>query len=230
MNGKCSLIQRMPGDQWRQFAGLRTLALYQMTHPGAKLTFMGDEIGQYIEWRYYESIEWFLADEFPLHHGHRVFCRELNRLYAGERALWERAYTQDGFTWVDADDAERSVVSYIRHGKRPEDDLLVVINFTPAYYERFPVGVPEAGSWKQVFNSDEERFGGSGKGNPRALRTRAQEAGGCAQSIAPALPPLAGVVFKRVKPKNKASKGRAAKGKTAGKANAKAKPKKGSSE
>ena len=230
VNGKCSLIQRMPGDQWRQFAGLRTLALYQMTHPGAKLTFMGDEIGQYIEWRYYESIEWFLADEFPLHHGHRVFCRELNRLYAGERALWERAYTQDGFTWVDADDAERSVVSYIRHGKRPEDDLLVVINFTPAYYERFPVGVPEAGSWKQVFNSDEERFGGSGKGNPRALRTRAQEAGGCAQSIAPALPPLAGVVFKRVKPKNKASKGRAAKGKTAGKANAKAKPKKGSSE
>ncbi|MBE6468595.1 MAG: 1,4-alpha-glucan branching protein GlgB [Coriobacteriaceae bacterium] len=215
VNGKCSLIQRMPGDQWRQFAGLRTLALYQMTHPGAKLTFMGDEIGQYIEWRYYESIEWFLADEFAPHRDHRIFCRELNRLYAAEAALWERAYSPEGFSWIDPDDAGRSVVSYIRHGSRDEDDLVVVINFTPAYYERFPLGVPAAGSWKEIFNSDDARFGGSGKGNPRALRTRATAANGFEQMIEPVLPPLGGIVLKRTRPRKRGpAAGRRAKGRT----------------
>lgn len=224
VNGKCSLIQRMPGDQWRQFAGLRSLFLYQMTHPGAKLSFMGNEIGQYIEWRYYESIQWFLADEFPLHEGQRTFMRELNRLYAAEPALWERAYEQGGFEWVDPDDAERSIISFIRHGARAEDDLLVIINLTPAYYERFPVGVPAAGSWKEIFNSDAGRFGGSGKVNPRALRSRAGEVNGRENSISPSLPPLAGVIFKRTSPRGasaKAAKG-AAKAKPAAKKQKKA--------
>ena len=198
VNGKCSLITRMPGDQWRQFAGLRTLFLYQMTHPGAKLNFMGNEIGQYIEWRYYESIQWFLAEQFPLHAGVRAFARELNRLYAAEPALWQRAYTEDGFEWVNADDPEQSVISFVRHGDKTSDDLLVVINFTPAYYESFRVGVPREGDWQQVLDSDEERFGGSGKGNAGVLSSRPEDCDGRENSILPALPPLAGVVFKRV--------------------------------
>ncbi|MBY4796828.1 1,4-alpha-glucan branching protein GlgB [Collinsella sp. AGMB00827] len=204
VNGKCSLIQRMPGDQWRQFAGLRTLALYQMTHPGAKLNFMGNEIGQYIEWRYYESIQWFLADEFPLHHDHQVFCRELNHLYTAQRALWERSYTQNGFEWINADDSEKSVISYIRKGERPQDDLLVIINFTPAYYERFRVGVPTPGKWRQVFNSDEERYGGSGKTNSRPCVSVEESSDGLEHSILPCLPPLAGLVFRRVQPRAQA--------------------------
>ena len=198
VNGKCSLITRMPGDQWRQFAGLRTLFLYQMTHPGAKLTFMGDEIGQYIEWRYYESIQWFLADEFPLHRGVREFCRDLNRLYAEQKALWQRAYVESGFEWVNADDAEQSVISFVRHGERAADDLLVVINFTPAYYGSFRVGVPREGAWQEILNSDDERYGGSGKGNPEPLQSRPEDCDGRENSILPVLPPLAGVVFKRV--------------------------------
>ena len=93
VHGKCSLIGRMPGDWWRQFAGLRTLAFYQMTHPGAKLNFMGNEIGQFIEWRYYESIQWFLTEEYETHRHHQAFIKALNHLYTAEPALYERGYT-----------------------------------------------------------------------------------------------------------------------------------------
>ena len=224
VNGKCSLMTRMPGDQWRQFAGLRCLALYQMTHPGAKLNFMGNEIGQYIEWRYYESIEWFLTD-YPLHKGAQDFIRELNHLYAGERALWQRQYQDDGFTWVNADNAEQSVVSYVRHGEKPADDLLVVINLTPAYYESFRVGVPREGDWVEVLNSDDARWGGSGKVNEGVLSSRPEDCDGLENSILPQLPPLAGIVLRRkCKSSYKPAKPKAA-SKPAGKSTAKAKAK-----
>ena len=224
VNGKCSLITRMPGDQWRQFAGLRCLSLYQMTHPGAKLNFMGNEIGQYIEWRYYESIQWFLAEQFPLHAGVQEFVRTVNHLYTQEPALWQRAYTEDGFEWINANDSEQSVISYVRHGENPDDDLLVVINLTPAYYESFRVGVPREGKWKEILNSDDTRFGGSGKVNPRQLISRHEDCDGREYSILPQLPPLAGVVFKRTgtaKRKPAAKKSAAAKKPAAGKTTAK---------
>ena len=224
VNGKCSLITRMPGDQWRQFAGLRCLSLYQMTHPGAKLNFMGNEIGQYIEWRYYESIQWFLAEQFPLHAGVQEFVRTVNHLYTQEPALWQRAYTEDGFEWINANDSEQSVISYVRHGENPDDDLLVVINLTPAYYESFRVGVPREGKWKEILNSDDTRFGGSGKVNPRHLISRHEDCDGREYSILPQLPPLAGVVFKRTgtaKRKPAAKKSAAAKKPAAGKTTAK---------
>ena len=224
VNGKCSLITRMPGDQWRQFAGLRCLSLYQMTHPGAKLNFMGNEIGQYIEWRYYESIQWFLAEQFPLHAGVQEFVRTVNHLYTQEPALWQRAYTEDGFEWINANDSEQSVISYVRHGENPDDDLLVVINLTPAYYESFRVGVPREGKWKEILNSDDTRFGGSGKVNPRKLISRHEDCDGREYSILPQLPPLAGVVFKRTgtaKRKPAAKKSAAAKKPAAGKTTAK---------
>ena len=132
VHGKCSLIGRMPGDWWRQFAGLRTLAFYQMTHPGAKLNFMGNEIGQFIEWRYYESLQWFLTEEYETHRHHQAFIKALNHLYTAEPALYERGYTDDGFTWIDADNSKQSIVSFVRQGEDIDDDLVILINFDPA--------------------------------------------------------------------------------------------------
>ncbi len=162
VNGKCSLMGRMPGDAWRQFAGLRTLMFYQMAHSGAQLNFMGNEIAQFIEWRYYESIEWFLADEFEAHRNHREFVRAMNHLYLDEPAFWQNAYVQEGFDWIDADNNQQSIISFVRHGKKPADDLAIIINFDPASYESFRMGVPREGDWKVVFDSDRPEFGGSG--------------------------------------------------------------------
>ena len=229
VNGKCSLITRMPGDTWRQFAGLRTLALYQMAHPGAKLNFMGNEIGQYIEWRYYESIQWFLAREFEHHRDQQVFVRELNRLYTSQRALWQDSYEESGFTWIDADDAEQSVISFVRHGDKPADDLLVVMNFTPESYPTFRVGAPREGDWELVFDSDEPRFGGAGDLRVDCASSQPKPWNGQENSIEIALPGLSGVVYRRArkssykppKPAKAQAKGAAAKHAAADKAPAK---------
>ena len=199
VNGKCSLIGRMPGDQWRQFGGLRTLAFYQMTHPGAKLNFMGDEIGQYIEWRYYESIQWFLAQDFEHHAAHQRFIEALNRLYTGQRALWQRGYEEDGFAWIDADNADQSIVSFVRRGDKPADDLLVIINFDPASYGTFRVGTPREGDWKLVFDTDDPAFGGSGYQRVEMAPSQPYPWNGQENSIEVSLPGLAGLVYKRVR-------------------------------
>ncbi len=219
VHGKCSLITRQPGDTWRQFAGLRTLAFYQMSHPGAKLNFMGNEIGQFIEWRYYEGIEYFLSEEYKTHKDHQNFVAKLNAFYNESPALWEKAYEGDGFEWIDANNADQSIISFVRHGKNPDDDLVVLINFDVNGYEDYRIGVGRPGVYQEVFCSDLEEFGGSGVTNgtvkfesdakaPWNLRQ---------QSIEVRVPPLGGVVFKRVgdlpkpkpAPKRAASKTRA---------------------
>ena len=133
-----------------------------MTHPGAKLNFMGNEIGQFIEWRYYESIQWFLTEEYETHRHHQAFIKALNHLYTAEPALYERGYTDDGFTWIDADNSKQSIVSFVRQGEDVDDDLVILINFDPASYESFRVGVPREGDWEVIFDSDRPEFGGSG--------------------------------------------------------------------
>ena len=198
VNGKCSLIGRMPGDDWRRFAGLRTLAFYQMTHPGAKLTFMGDEIGQQIEWRYYESIEWFLAKDFDATHGaQQRFIEALNHFYAKQRGLWQNAYTEQGFEWIDADNSEQSIVSFVRHGDKPADDLLILINFDPASYETYRVGTPREGDWELVFNTDEPTFGGSGFPVVDMASSKPEPWNMRDNSIEIAVPGLAGLVYRR---------------------------------
>ena len=203
VNGKSSLIGRMPGDWWRQFAGLRTLAFWQMTHPGAKLSFMGNEIGQFIEWRYYESIEWFLTEKYPTHAKHQAFIAALNKFYLAEPALWQRSCEEEGFEWIDPDDSQESIVSYVRHGDDPDDDLVVIINFDPATHMDFRVGVPREGDWKVVFDTDEQRFGGNGcrQGDDGDVRP-SQPVMWDQQmdSIVVALPSLAGLALKRVGP------------------------------
>lgn len=197
VHGKCSLIGRMPGDWWRQFAGLRTLAFYQMTHPGAKLNFMGNEIAQFIEWRYYESIQWFLTDQYETHAGHQRFIRALNHLYTEQPALYQLGYVEKGFEWIDPDNAEQSIVSFVRHGDDPDDDLVVLINFDPAYYETYRIGVPREGDYVEIFNSDNTDFGGSGKGNAGTLSSHPEPKHGFEDSIELTVPPLAGIVLKR---------------------------------
>lgn len=199
VHGKCSLIGRMPGDWWRQFAGLRTLAFYQMTHPGAKLNFMGNEIGQFIEWRYYESIQWFLTEEYETHRHHQAFIKALNHLYTAEPALYERGYTDDGFTWIDADNSKQSIVSFVRQGEDVDDDLVILINFDPESYESFRVGVPREGDWEVIFDSDRPEFGGSGYAGeePYTCSSEPYPWNGQMDSIEIKVPGLAGVVLKR---------------------------------
>ena len=195
VHGKCSLIGRQPGDYWRQFAGLRLLALYQMTHPGGKLNFMGNEFGQFIEWRFYEGLEWFLLD-YDHHRQHQEFIRQLNRLYRAEPSLWQREHGWDGFEWIDPDDRADSILSYARRGEK-DDVTLVVINFRTDSHFGFRLGAPEPGRWREIFNSDEERFGGSGLHyNPGVLRTEEIPANGRAQSLTLTVPPLGGVILR----------------------------------
>ena len=212
VNGKCSLVTRMPGDQWRQFAGLRALAFYQMTHAGGKLNFMGNEIGQYIEWRYYEGIEYFLADNYETHRKQQVFVEALNKFYKKNPALWQRGYESSGFEWLDADNSDQSIISFIRRGDDPKDDLVILINFDVNAHENFRLGVPEWGVYAEKFNSDAAEFGGSGVLNEGRLRCEDVAWNGREQSVVLRIPPLAGIVLKKVanQAKPKPASGKAA--------------------
>ncbi|MGI6231010.1 MAG: 1,4-alpha-glucan branching protein GlgB [Tractidigestivibacter sp.] len=209
VNGKCSLITRMPGDWWRQFAGMRALAFYQMTHAGGKLNFMGNEIAQFIEWRYYEGIQYFLTEEYETHRNQQKFIAALNKFYNEHPALWQRSYESDGFEWIDADNAEQSIVSFVRKGDDPADDLVILINFDVNAHEDFRLGMPEPGVYEELFNSDAEVYGGSGVLNTGKYATEKVGWNGCAQSIVIRVPPLAGAVFKKTaelpKPKTKSA-------------------------
>ena len=163
VHGKKSLLDKMPGDYWNKFAGLRLFAAYMMGHPGKKLNFMGAEIGQFIEWREYEQLEWKLL-RYPIHCGINNFYKDLNNFYKNSNALWEKDHLQDGFMWIDADNKEQSIFVFMRKGHNPAKDTLIFIcNFTSKYYENFKVGVPFKNKYKQLFNSDELMYGGSGK-------------------------------------------------------------------
>ncbi len=199
VHGKCSLIGRMPGDYWRQFAGMRLLALYQMTHSGGKLNFMGNEFAQFIEWRYYEGLQWFLTEEYDTHRKHLQYIKELNRLYKSEKALWQHSYDWSGYEWLDANNNEQSIICFIRKGKLKKDELVVLINFCPETYTDYRVGVPAKGVYKEIFNSDSVLYGGSGLHmNETPIQSDAEPYHGQQNSITINVPPIGGVIFKRV--------------------------------
>lgn len=206
VHGKCSLIGRMPGDYWRQFAGMRSLWMYQMLHSGAKHTFQGNEIAQWIEWRYYESIQWFLLDQYEAHKSFHNFVRAINKLYDSEPALFERNYSWDGFEWIDADNANQSIISFVRKGKKDSDKLVVLINFDVAAREDFRLGVPNLGTWKEIFNSDDVAWGGSGVCNTDAIEAEDVTWNGQEQSVVVRIPPLGGMVLKCTHPKPRPKK------------------------
>jgi len=194
--GKGSLIGKMPGDEWQQFANLRLLYGYMWGHPGKKLLFMGCEFGQKREWQHDESLEWELLQQ-PKHSGLRRWVEDLNRFYRNEPSLYQQDFSRDGFQWMDCNYAEKSVISFVRRGYAPDDTLLVVCNFTPVVRENYPVGVPSGGYWHEVLNSDTELYGGSGVGNFGGVEAGPVSAGDMFHSLMLRLPPLGVLFFKQ---------------------------------
>jgi 1,4-alpha-glucan branching enzyme len=193
VHGKGALIGKMPGDEWQQFASLRLLYGYMWTHPGKKLLFMGGEFGQRREWQHEESLEWHVL-QYPLHAGVQRWIRDLNLLYRTAPALYELDFTAQGFQWIDCDDADVSVISFLRRATSGAA-VVVACNFTPVLREGYRVGVPHGGRWRERLNSDAADYGGSGQGNLGAVGAVAQGAHGHAHSLTLRLPPLAVVVL-----------------------------------
>jgi 1,4-alpha-glucan branching enzyme len=193
VHGKGSLIGRMPGDAWRQFAGLRLLYGYMWTHPGKKLLFMGGEFAQRREWHHDESLEWHLL-QHPLHAGVQRWVRDLNRFYRATPALHELDFSEAGFAWIDCADAEISAISYLRMGSGAPP-VLVACNFTPVPRAHYCLGVPQGGRWRECLNSDASDYGGSGQGNLGAVVAEPIAAHGHPHSLRVRLPPLAVVVL-----------------------------------
>ncbi len=188
VHGKGSLINKMPGDSWQQFANLRLLLGHMWTHPGKKLLFMGGEFGQRREWNHDDALEWWvLANES--HGGVQRWVEDLNRIYRREPALHSLDFDSQGFQWLEAGDSENSVISFLR--KAPDgSSILVVSNFTPIPRENYLVGVPTAGMWNELLNSDATLYGGSGVGNQGGASTVPVAAHGQFQALNLRLPPL----------------------------------------
>ena len=160
VHGKKSLLGRMPGDYWRQFAALRTCYMYQMSFPGGKLNFMGNEFAPFIEWRYYEELEWFLL-QYPNHKGMFEFVTALNHIYLENPALWEVEDSWDGFEWIVADDRDKSIFAYARYAKEQSQTVVSVLNMTPASYKNYRLKVPHPGRYRLILNSDDAQYQGS---------------------------------------------------------------------
>jgi 1,4-alpha-glucan branching enzyme len=197
--GKGSLIGKMPGDDWQRAANLRLLFGYMYAQPGKKLIFMGGEFGQWAEWRHDHSLDWHLLDT-PLHVGVQQWVRELNRLYAAEPCLHERDCDMRGFEWVDCNDSEQSIVSFLRRGDAPHEAMLVACNFTPVPRHGYRLGVPWGGEWHEIVNSDAHDYGGSGQGNFGGVVAFGEAVHGRHHSLHVTLPPLGLVIFKGVDP------------------------------
>lgn len=193
--GKSSMIAKMPGDDWRKFANLRLLYGFMFSHPGKKLLFMGGEIGQWAEWNHDVSLDWHLL-QYPFHAGLRRWVRDLNTLYRGDRSLYEMDFDPSGFEWVDCNDFERSIVSFIRKGKSPNDMTLFVCNFTPLPRHNYRVGVPFDVEWKEVLNSDAPLYGGSGLGNMGGITASPLPVHGRPYSLSMTIPPLGVLVLR----------------------------------
>ena len=201
VHGKLSLMGRMPGDYWRKFAGLRLLALYQITHPGGKLSFMSTEYGPFIEWREYESLEWFLLD-YPTHRMHQDYVKRLNRLYQNTPALWQDDHSWEGFHWLDADDSAQSILLFRRTGREKTKAVTVLLNFQPEVYSDFRIGVPYPGQYQELLSSDATEFGGSGKGNPDILKAEPVPCHGEKWSVRVTVPPIGGILLQKLPRKN----------------------------
>jgi len=196
---KGSLINKMPGDLWQHFANLRVFFGYMWGHPGKKLLFMGGEFGQWKEWNFKESLDWHLLEppSDPLHAQLQSFLRDLNQLYTKEPALSEQDNEPEGFSWIDPHDSDQSVVSFMRRTKNEEDTLVFICNFTPLPRHGYRVGVPYAGEYYELINSDAVYYGGSGLENKQPMPSGPMFWQSCPHSILLTLPPLATIILKR---------------------------------
>jgi 1,4-alpha-glucan branching enzyme len=192
---KASILGRMPGDHWQKFANLRLLYGYMFGHPGKKLLFMGDEFGQWREWNHDESLDWHLLASED-HRGLQRWVRDLNTLYRGEPALHRMDCDPAGFEWIDCNDTERSVISFLRRGGPGTAPVMFACNFTPVPRTNYRVGVPVAGYWQEILNSDAWLYGGSGLGNFGGVESAPLALHGRPQSLTITLPPLGIVGFR----------------------------------
>lgn len=191
--GKGALIGKMPGNNWEKFANLRLLFGYMYGHPGKKLLFMGGEFGQWREWNHDQSLDWHLL-EHASHQGLQRWLKDLNHFYRTEPALYQQDFEAAGFEWADLHDWEQSIIAFIRKGRTPEDEILVVCNMTPLPRSNYRIGVPRAGFWREALNSDAQIYGGAGRGNLGGVESAPIPSHGRYHSLSLMFPPL-GVIF-----------------------------------
>ncbi|WP_163537930.1 1,4-alpha-glucan branching protein GlgB [Gracilibacillus sp. YIM 98692] len=197
VHGKKSLLDKMPGDQWQQFANLRLLYGYMITHPGKKLLFMGGEFGQYIEWRDQYELDWLLFD-YPLHASMHTYVSDLQKFYLEQPSLYKLDHDPSGFEWIDPDNHEQSILIFQRKSGKSNEEIFIVCNFTPVVYNDFKMGVPHPGTYQEIFNSDAANYGGSDQRNQGQLTTISETWHGQKQHIKIKVPPLAICIFQRV--------------------------------
>ena len=192
--GKNSLIYKMPGDEWQRFANLRLLYGYMFTHPGTKLLFMGAEFGQTSEWNFEQSLDWHLL-QYDFHSGIKSLITDLNQLYKSQPALYEKQFVGDGFEWINYSDHQNAILSYIRKGNNPDENVIVVCNFTQVVRENYRIGIPKKGNLKEIFNTDAKIYGGSGIESSKPLKIESISYDGRDFSAELILPPLSVTVY-----------------------------------
>lgn len=195
VHGKGSMIGKMPGEYEEKFANLRLAYGFMYGHPGKKLLFMGQEFAQFNEWNEKVSLDWMLLD-YDLHKKMQAYVKELNTIYQKYDAMYANDYDTMGFEWMSCDNAEMSVVSFVRRGKTAKDQLLFICNFTPVERKDFMVGVPCDGTYTRILSSDDKRFGGSGNGKDKTLKAKREECDNKDYSLELTLPPLSVLVYK----------------------------------
>jgi len=195
VHGKSSMLYKMPGDEWQRFANLRLLYTYMFTYPGKKLLFMGCEFGQGNEWNFNTSLDWYVLD-YPLHSGIKQLVSDLNRLYKKVPALYEHDFGHEGFEWIDCHDSTQSVISFLR--KSGDHFVVVIFNFTPVPRENYRVGVPRAGAYRELLNSDSEFYTGSNVGNSGSIQSEDTPWMNRSHSLTLSLPPLAGIILEPI--------------------------------
>jgi len=207
VHGKGSMLGKMPGDTLEaKAANLRAAYGFMLGHPGKKLLFMGQDFGQIREWNENKSLDWDIL-EYPLHNRTRDYVKALNHLYTSQPALYLRDYDPDGFEWVKCTDAKNSIVAFLRKTKKKEETLLFICNFDTMLHEKFPVGVPFAGKYKEILNSDDTAFGGEGRINSRAKTSKKKEADERPDSIDIKAAPFSVMVFSCIPAKDKRAPG-----------------------
>jgi len=189
VHGKRSLLRKMSGDEWRQFAGLRSLLGYMWAHPGKQLLFMGGEFGQSTEWSEQEGLHWYELED-ARHAGVQQLVQDLNAAYRAHPALWQQDSSPAGFEWIDANDRSGNVLSFLRFGK-DGSALACVVNFSAMPHHDYRIGLPLAGTWNELINTDADSYGGSGVGNFGSVQASAESWHGRPASAAITIPPLA---------------------------------------
>ena len=203
VHGKGSLVNKMWGDYWNKFAGLRLYLAHMMGHPGKKLMFMGSEYGQFTEWHEYEELQWNLTEENDMHKKTQLFFKDMNHYYKDNKVLWENDYEPEGYEWIDADNCDESIFSFIRHDKKNNESLVFVCNYTPVVRYDFRIGVPKLGEYVEDFNTDNEIYGGSGQVIDDVLLAEEIPYNNQPYSVKIKVPPMAAIVLKVMNNKSK---------------------------